>query len=89
MRRLGIGVPALTFTFRPEDASEAFTRQVSVSPSGAFHLTDLPRKLYTVHIKGAKWLAANMVVDVRSSDVSDGQAIPMMTTRWTFSTWMG
>jgi hypothetical protein len=61
----------LTFTFRPEDGSAKFTRQVSVSPAGTFHLTHIPRKRYILHIKGAKWLATNVLVDVTSSDLTD------------------
>jgi hypothetical protein len=65
----------LTFTFRPEDGSSIFTRQILVNSAGAFHLTHLPRKRYTLHIKGAKWLATNVPVDVISSDVANLQAL--------------
>ena len=39
-------------------------------PSGAFSLSGLPQKKYTLHIKGDEYLAANVSVDTTNGDVS-------------------
>ena len=50
------------FLFKPKDGGSEFTRTISVSPTGAFTLSDIPKKAYDIHIKGAKWLAKNVSI---------------------------
>src|SRR5262249_24423118 len=45
-------------------------RTATVSPSGTFAFTDLPRRFYTLHVKGAKYLASNLTVNTAAGDVS-------------------
>src|SRR5262249_242710 len=56
-------VQTLTFEFRPADNSTIFTRTTTLSATGEFSLSSLPRKDYTVWIKGAKWLAVTVPVN--------------------------
>ena len=53
----------LTFQFRPTDGTANFTRTAAIGSTGAFTLTALPAKHYTVWIKGAKWLAKTVSLD--------------------------
>jgi probable HAF family extracellular repeat protein len=59
----------LTLTFRPADNSGDIVKTVPINPDGAFAVPELPRSLYTLHIKGEKWLAKNVEVDARNGDV--------------------
>ncbi len=67
---------SVTFLFRPLNGSAQFTRTATLTPSGAgssagyFAFTDIPQQSYEVHIKGAKWLAANTLMDTTAGDVS-------------------
>ena len=48
-----------------------FTRNVNVyNGSSNFQITDLPRRNYTVRVKGSKWLARQFSLDLTSSDSS-------------------
>ena len=58
----------ITFQFTPQDGSPIFTRTVTPAPNGDFTLNALPPKLYTVGIKGAKWLRASLAVNVLLND---------------------
>jgi hypothetical protein len=60
---------AVTFTFRPSTGN-SFTRVVEVPASGVFSLGDVPPGNYTLHIKSAKHLAANVTVNAQSGNVS-------------------
>ena len=64
----------VTFLFRPLDGSRDITQTVSVPPSGAFTLSGLPQKQYTLHIKADKYLAANVSVDATQGNVSGVKA---------------
>ena len=70
----GIAASALpqnvTFTFDSTDGSISFSRTIAVSPSGTFSLSGLLPKQYTLHIKGDKYLAANVSVNAMNGDVS-------------------
>jgi hypothetical protein len=59
----------ITFTFRPASGLEV-VRTASVGPDGAFALPTVPEGSYTLHIKGDKYLAANVTVDASSGDVT-------------------
>ena len=69
----------ITFLFRPMNGSAQFTRTTTLtggmgSDIGVFSFTDIPQQDYTVHIKGFKWLAANVAVDTTAGDVLGGFA---------------
>jgi hypothetical protein len=63
-------VQTLTFTFRPADGSDNFVKTVTLAADGSFHLSNILRKSYTLHVKGSKWLARNVSVDASNGDVS-------------------
>jgi hypothetical protein len=66
----------LTFTFRPSDNSAAIVRVAKVAAEGGgFAFTGLPKKQYTLHITGRKWLARNVAVDA-----SNGNAHGVLAT---------
>jgi subtilase family serine protease len=50
----------ITFTLRPA-SGPAGTQTVTLSSSGGFALSAVPSGTYTVHIKGAKWLASDVM----------------------------
>ena len=60
----------VTFTFRPTDASPVFTRVLQVPASGVFSVTGLPLKNYILHIKGDKYLAANVAASAAAGNVT-------------------
>lgn len=62
---------AITMEFRPTDGSPAFTRPVTLAANGSFTLTDVPRRNYKVHVKGAKWLAKNVIVSASTGDITN------------------
>jgi uncharacterized membrane protein len=65
---------SLTLTFRPADNSGDIVKNVSVGSNGAFSVTGIPRKAYTLHIKGSKWLAKNVAVNASNGDVANVNA---------------
>src|SRR5262249_49086827 len=60
----------LTFTFRPDDGSDNLIKTATLAADGSFRLTRIPRKSFTLHIKGSKWLAKNLAVDASNGDVT-------------------
>ena len=60
----------VTFVFRPTDGSATIMKTASVPAAGAFSLSGLPAKSYTVHVSGSKWLAANVSADMTNGDKS-------------------
>ena len=81
----------VTFTFRPTDNSAVQTRFMAVPPNGIFSVGGLPRKTYTLHIKGDKYLAANISVNVTSAAQAEAPLpcppeTPTTTTAWTART---
>jgi hypothetical protein len=66
---------SLTFEFRPTDGSPTFTREVILNQNGGFHLPYLPDKAYSLRIKGAKWLARRIEVDLSGGDVENISAL--------------
>jgi kumamolisin len=50
---------SITFTLRPASGSTT-TDSVVLSATGAYTLTGVPNGTYTIHVKGAKWLARNV-----------------------------
>ena len=65
---------AVTFTFRPTDGSEIFDKVALIGSDGVFQFTDIPRKSYTVHIKGDYTLAKNVTVNTSGGNVTNVQA---------------
>jgi hypothetical protein len=60
----------ITFTFRPVDNSAVIVRTFSFLASGPFSVPGLPKKNYTLHVKGAKWLAVNVSADASRGNIS-------------------
>jgi hypothetical protein len=69
-RDSGSATQTITFTFRPTDMSGNVVKTANIAVNGAFTLTGVPAKNYTLHIKGAKWLAKNVSVNLTGGDVS-------------------
>jgi len=70
--------PARTVTFllRPSDNSGDLVKTVSVAPNGVFQLSNVPRKNYTIRIKGDRYLAAKVNnVDASGGNVSGVMAL--------------
>ena len=70
--------PAQTISFllHPSDNSSDSVRTVSVAPNGTFQLSNVPRKNYTIRIKGNRYLAAKInSVDASGGDVSGVMAL--------------
>src|SRR5262249_42587732 len=63
-------VQNIEFTFRPTDNSGTFSRMITLNADGTFSIANLPHNVYTVHIKGPKWLAKNVSVDTTNGNVS-------------------
>ena len=61
----------VTFTFRPTDGSAALPQTVTLQANGGFLIAGIPAGHYTVHIKGAKWLAKNVAFDATNSSLSN------------------
>ncbi len=66
----GTTAPTITFLLRPADASGDVTKTAPIDAAGAFSFSGLPLKNYTLHIKGAKWLASNVAADASAGNVS-------------------
>ena len=60
----------LTFAFRPTDGGATITKTASVAPSGAFSLSGLPAKSYSLRVSGARWLAVSVPVNAAGGNVS-------------------
>ncbi|KAG8526102.1 uncharacterized protein KY384_000095 [Bacidia gigantensis] len=60
----------ISFEFRPTDGSDPFTKTASVAPDGNFSLGSVPAKEYTVHVKGAKYLASNVTINMIGENAS-------------------
>jgi hypothetical protein len=59
----------ITFTFRPTSGPDVVLT-ASVGPDGKFTLPTVPAGSYTLHVKGDKYLAANVTVDASNGDVT-------------------
>ncbi len=64
----------ITLTFHPTDNSGDFSRTVSVNSTGAFALSVVPAKAFTVRIKGSKWLAKSKALDLTAGNVTGWNA---------------
>ncbi|MCS6776045.1 MAG: dockerin type I domain-containing protein [Chloroherpetonaceae bacterium] len=60
----------LTFEFRPTSGAPPFTRNVTLSPSGAFTFADIPVGDYTLAVKGARWLRQTVPVHATQNNVT-------------------
>ena len=61
---------SITFAFIPTDGSATVTMTQTLAANGAYHLTGVPAKTYTLRVKGAKWLAETVSVDATAGDVT-------------------
>jgi hypothetical protein len=59
----------LTFTFRPLDGGAPIVRSVGVGPDGFYRLYSVPPGVYTLHVKGARYLGANVPVSTMTGDI--------------------
>lgn len=71
----GAAMQTITFTLRPTDSSGNLTMTAMVGPDGSYTLANVPRKTYVMHIKGLKYLATNITVDVTAGNVSNANAL--------------
>jgi hypothetical protein len=63
----------LTFVFIPQIGS-TFSRTVTPQANGNYSVTDLPPRIYTVGIKGDKWLRKNQPLDATGGNVTNFNA---------------
>ena len=64
---------SVAFTLRPTDGSAEITQNALVPPAGGFQIM-ASKKDYVLHIKGARYLAANVSVDATKGDVAGVKA---------------
>ena len=64
----------VTFTFRPTAGGTAIVMTQMVGPDGNYTVTGIPLGAYTAHIKGDKYLAANLTVDLTVGSQTGGDA---------------
>lgn len=65
----------ITLEFRPQDGSPAFQRQVPLDDTGGFSVRNVPVRVYTVSLKGDRWLRRTVLVDATRAPVP-----PVMVT---------
>lgn len=63
----------IEFTFRPTVGS-AFTRNATLTASGAYSIPNIPAGTYTLSIKGAKWLRKNITVNSSAGNIANANA---------------
>lgn len=61
---------SVTFEFRPNGSGTAATFTTTLGTNGSFSLTGVEPGNYTLHVKGAKWLAKNIAVNASGGNVS-------------------
>lgn len=61
---------SMTFQFRPTDGSPTLTRTVTLAANGAYTMASVPQKAYTVWIKGTKWLARTVPVNLTNGSLT-------------------
>ncbi len=61
----------VTFALHPSDGSGDFSRTVRLAIDSSYVLSGLPRKAYSVRVKGAMWLAKVFSVDTTGGDVGN------------------
>jgi hypothetical protein len=65
----GAAAQDITFTFR-SIGHQDIVLTTAVAPNGNFTLPDVPRREYTLHIKGDRYLATNVPVDMRAGGIA-------------------
>jgi hypothetical protein len=66
----------ITFLLQPSDNSGDILRTANVAPNGTFQLTNVPRKNYSIRIKGNRYLAARVNgINASGGDVSGMTAL--------------
>ena len=60
----------VTFTFRPTGGGASFDRTAPIGAGKAFSFADIAPGTYTLHIKGAKYLAVNLPVSAANNNVT-------------------
>jgi hypothetical protein len=81
---------SVTLDFRPVAGGEAFSRGVTLSPSGAFEVTLVPAGVYDIALKGSKWLRsvvrvnaalgsfAGVNVLLKAGDANDNNSVDVL-----------
>ncbi|MCS6776126.1 MAG: dockerin type I domain-containing protein, partial [Chthonomonadaceae bacterium] len=57
----------ITLEFRSLDGGGTFTRNITPDAAGNFNVPSLEPRRYTVHVKGRKWLARNVTIDLTAT----------------------
>lgn len=60
----------VSLTFRPSDNSVEIPRKVTLDAQGNFTMTQMPRTSGVLHIKGRRWLARNVPLDLSSGSAT-------------------
>ena len=60
----------ITFTFRPTGGGTSFDRTAAIGANRAFSFGDVPPGIYTMHVKGAKYLAVNVPINAPNNSVN-------------------
>ncbi len=60
----------ITFQFRPIDGSPTLTRTAALAANGAYTVVSLPQKDYSVWIKGTKWLAKAVPINLTNGSLT-------------------
>ena len=60
----------ITFTFRPTSGAASFNRTAAIGQGAVFSFGDIPPGNYTLHVKGDKYLAANLPVNAPNHSVT-------------------
>ena len=66
-----VPVHAFAFTLRPTDGTAPLTFSQTLGTGGAFTLTGIPAKPYTLAVKGDFWLQATVPVDATNGPVAN------------------
>ena len=60
----------IIFTFRPTGGGMDIVKTAAIGPDGNYTITGIPLQAYTLHIKGVKYLATNVTVDLTGGNVT-------------------
>ena len=60
----------ILFTFLPLAGTAPVVRPMQIGPDGHFTVTNVPKAAYVAHIKGVKFLAADVLVNATNGDVN-------------------
>ena len=64
----------VTLTFRPADGSPAFAHTVTLAADGSYALTGIPAGVYSLAVKGSRWLQKVVPLDNTQGDLLHADA---------------